>query len=210
MKLAREPPAKNTQAHPKTKANHEREKKLMSERSAEETLLNSIFTPAEWVPADLAPSNYCSLKARNIIEKAPTDVRNYLLVNDPEEALDLFMEMSTGWAEGSDHEDRPCCEEDLECIADKFLLSRERTSYRADAWSIAAECEHDWDWDWFPRTYVKNKVMWLANAFESLKTQGLTLDPDTCERHRDLTPEEREIARKVVEDILKFYSAQQN
>lgn len=210
MKLARAPPAKNTQAHQKKQKQLTKEKKLMSKRSAEQVMLDSLFTPAEWVPLELQPSNYCSPEAQSLIEKAPTDVRDYLLVNSPDQALDLFLEMSTGWAEGSDHEERPCCEEDLECIADKFLLSRERTSYRADAWSIAAECEHDWDWDWFPRTYVKNKVLWLANAFESLKVQGLTLDPDTCERHKDLTPEEREIARKVVEDILNFYSAQQN
>lgn len=177
----------------------------MSKRSAEEIFLDSLFTPADWVPQDLQKGDYRSPEARNVIEKLPTDVRDFLLVNDPEEALDLFLNMVTSWTEATEEKERPCCEEDVELLADHFVLGSERMGYRADAWSIASECGHKWDWDWFPRTYVKNKVRWLANAFESLKVQKLTIEPDQCEKHKDLTPEEREIMRKVVQDVLEFY-----
>lgn len=202
----KDPPIFSPAPKKKHKKTNKNRKKTMSKRSAEEILLQSIFTPAEWVPLELQPSTHCSPEARKIIENAPTDVRDYLLVNDPKEALDLFLTMSTGWAEGTEKKERPCCEEDLEYTADKFLLSRERTSYRADAWSIAAECEHEWDWDWFPRTYMKNKIFWLANAFESLKVQKLTQNPKKCANHKNLTREEREIMRKVVDDVLRFYN----
>lgn len=178
----------------------------MSKRSAEEILLHNIFSSAEWVPLDLQKSAYRSPEAKVIIEKLPTDVRDFLLVDEPEEALDLFLNMVSSWTEATDEKERPCCEEDVELLADHFILSQERMGYRADAWMLAGECKHSWDWDWFPRTYVKNKILWLANAFEALKVQKLTIEPDSCEKHKDLTEEEREIMKKVVQDVLNFYS----
>lgn len=148
-------------------------------KSAEERLLDSLFADPSWMPREYqGPRAANDLGIATVAKIRDESLKALLLVENEDEGIQEFMNLCSAWVEATDGDERPTCEDDLEYLADRLLISRNQISMRSDIWSIALENPQAiYDWDKFFRMYTANKEEWLGNAVESLVVQNLMGTP---------------------------------
>lgn len=171
----------------------------------EQKLLNNVFSTIGWMPENLRPSQVPNMAGARCVANAPEDIKSILTVETEDDAETIFMDMVDGWFT----DEYPCCEEDVELMADNLLMGRNITSMRCDVWTIQLDNpDAKWDWDRYFRWYQENKKKWVDNAFEMLRVQHKTIERQHCDTHRDPTEEEKEQDAKLLEEARKRIAQQ--